>query len=110
MDEQRAAAVALHEPRTVVQPGIVAAQVPSPDKRQMAVRATVGLGKEPGARFLHELLWRRVNLPISSGEAAGEAARLQRAEVEAVRRRAEPGERQLVRPEAQQQIEDPVRL
>ena len=95
------------EHRQVVHPRVVGAQVAAADEDHAAVdRARPA--PRAGARRRRRAARARARSCRSAVRSTSGSARLQRAEVDAVRRGLEVGERQPVGPAAQQQVEQPL--
>ena len=106
VDVGGAALLAADEHRQVVHPRVVGAQVAAPDEHHAAVdRLGQRLVQARDVGDQHR--GRELDLAARGAQHLGHARR-QRAEVDAVRRRLEIGQRQPVGAAAQQQVEDPL--
>ena len=107
VDLQRAALRPADEQLEVVHPRVVRAQLAAPDEHEPAVRRADERGAQP-RDVGDDRLGRELD-PAARGAQRVRQPRLERAEVDAVRRRLEVGEREVVGPGAQQQVEQPLR-
>ena len=110
MHEQRAADRPLHQASAVVHPGVVASHVTPADQHQAVQSVGARLGEQPVARLAQEVVRGDVDPSVRRGDAGGETPRLERTQIESVRRGAQPGERQAIRPNPQQQVQDAFRM
>ncbi len=110
VNHQRAARRPLHQPLAVVQPRVVAAQVPPPDQHEPRSRARRRRSPSPlEPRQIREHRRRRqLHLAILRLEPLRQP-RLERAQIQPVLRLPQLAERQPVRPRAQRQIHDALR-
>ena len=103
VDVRRAALLALHERLQVVHPRVVRAQLAAADQDHAAVAGSVE--RRPQARhILGDRLGRQLDLAAGGAQDLRDT-RLERAEVDAVRRGLEVGQRQVVGAGAQRQVE-----